>query len=316
MTDQTTLSAENILKAIKARPEGFLVIDFDKVARTSKTSTNKYIDCSIILEDGQKKKLGMSWKMAALTGGIKAPDDRGKYSATIQFRKTSGLLGEASLAIYSEFKRLTKKALDDKVLKIKAGPKTEIRTIIQDELEDGTDLDDPIIRFKIPFRNNRPEFKLVRIEEDKNGNPKPVEIKCNEDDVHTLIRSRMITSGFVSIDTVVFSNFGISLLAKVQLLVIKPVENDSPEVDSILSREEMIAMMGEPEENVSNLEEKKEEVEDKDEDEDEEKENTQSTFEKLKGLSKLALNKKEKKEEEEEEEEDDEDKENEEEDQD
>lgn len=245
--DQKTLAAENVVKAINARPNGFLVPEFAK-SRSTKNSANKYMDNNLVLVNGQKKRLGIAWKMTSLKGGIKAPADR-KFGPVIQFRGSSGALGVATTSIYAEFKRLVQVGLDNGTIKAK-GAKAIIRSIIQSELENGDDLDDPIIRFKLPFKNGKPEFRLVRIEEDKDGNPKPVDIKCTEDNVHTLIRSRMVTSGYVSLDTTVMSGFGISMPAKVQLLVIKPVENDAPEVDSILSREEMLAMIGDPDDKV------------------------------------------------------------------
>lgn len=243
MADQKTLAEENIVAAIEARPQEFLKIDFDK-ARGSKNNTNRYVDNNIILANGQKKRLGIAWKMQHLKGGIKERSDR-KYGPTIQFRSSSGDLGKATVAIYSEFKRQITEGLDNKSIKAKGG-KAIIRNIVQTELENGEAVEDPIIRFKLPFdKNGKPEFRLVRIEVDKDGNPRPVDVKCTEENVHTLIRSRMVTSGYVSMDTVVFSGFGISIPAKVQLLVIKPVDNDVPKIDSILSREEMLAMVGE-----------------------------------------------------------------------
>ena len=285
MADQKTFDAANIARAIKARPQGFLAPDFNK-ARSSKNSTNKYMDNNIVLENGQKKRLGIAWKMQPLKGGIKKPEER-KYGPTIQFRGSSGPLGESVVAIYAEFKRLVEAGLKDKSIKAKGG-KAIIRSIVQTELEDGTVLDDPVIRFKLPFKNGKPEFRLVRIEDD-DGEPRPVDVKCTEATVHELIRSRMITSGYVSMDTVVFSGFGISMPAKVQLLVIKPVENDSPEVESILSREEMLAMVGDvgDEENKENKEDG--ENEENDEVEAEPDENATATEDQLKALRDLAL---------------------------
>ena len=241
MADQQTLAAPKILEAIKARPKGFLNTNYEKL-RGSKNSTNKYTNLDILLANGHNKRLGIAWKMQSLKGGIKGPEDR-KYGPTIQFRGSSGDLGEATVAIYSEFKRQITEGLNNKSIKAKGG-KANIRSIVQTELENGEELDDPLIRFKLPFKNGKPEFRLVRIEEDENGNPRPVDIKCTEENVHTIIKSRMLTSGYVSMDTVVFSSFGISIPAKVQLLVIKHMENEAPEVDSILSREEMLAMVG------------------------------------------------------------------------
>jgi hypothetical protein len=292
MADQKTLAAENIVAAIDARPNGFLKPDFEK-ARGTKNSANKYIDNNIILVNGQKKRLGIAWKMQPLTGGIKAPNDR-KYGPTIQFRGSSGYLGKATVAVYSEFKRQITEGLKDKSIKAKGG-KAIIRSIIQNELESGEELDDPIIRFKLPFKEGKPEFRLVRIEEDKDGNPRPVDVKCTEENVHTLIRSRMLTSGYVSMDTVVLSGFGISIPAKVQLLVIKPVENEAPEIDSILSREEMLAMVGDIVEAKNDDNDDTDDADDDDDDNDNDndvgvEEDAPATESQLESLRALALN--------------------------
>jgi hypothetical protein len=284
MADQKTLDAENIVAAIRARPNEFIDMNFAKT-RGSKNNTNKYMDNIIVLANGRKEKLGIAWKMLPLKGGIKAPKDR-KFGPTIQFRGSSGDLGMATTEVYSEFKRQITKGLKNSSIKAKGG-KAIIRSIVQTELENGEELDDPIIRFKLPFKNGKPEFRLVRIEEDKDGNPRPVDIKCTEENVHTLIRSRMITSGYVCMDTVVFSGFGISIPAKVQLLVIKPVENDAPAVDSILSREEMLAMVGD-------MGEAKNENDNEDDGEEDGEvvvdENAPATENQLENLRALALN--------------------------
>jgi hypothetical protein len=227
--------------------------------------------------------------MQPLKGGIKAPKDR-KYGPTIQFRGSSGDLGKATVAIYSEFNSQITEGLENNSIKAKGG-KAIIRSIVQTELENGEELEDPLIRFKLPFKNGKPEFRLVRIEEDKDGNPIPVDVKCTEENVHTIIRSRMVTSGYVNMDTVVLSGFGISIPAKVQLLVIKPVENDAPEVDAILSRDEMLAMVGDigDVKNDNNEEENEEEEDAVVVDED-----APATENQLEALRALALNEEEK----------------------
>ena len=155
------LSAENVVKAIAARPQGFLKPEFE-TTRPSKKSANKYMDNNIVLENGQKKRLGISWKMQPLTGGIKEPKDR-KYGATIQFRGSSGALGNATVSIYTELKRLISEGIKNGTIKVKKD-KSLFRSVLQTELESGETLDDPIIRFKLPFDDNgRPLFKIVRI---------------------------------------------------------------------------------------------------------------------------------------------------------
>ena len=240
MTDQKTLTAGDVVKAISASPEDFLDINSDN-PRGSKTSANKYMDCKLKI-DGKTKKLNFSWKGQLLRGGIKEPDDR-RYGPTIQFRGSSGDLGKATVEIYNRFKSIIGAKLEDKSIKSR-GSKAIVRSIVQTELENGEQLDDPIIRFKLPFKDGKQLFRLLRIEQDKDGNPRSVEIKCTEENVHTVIKNGILTSGFVTMDTVVSSGFGWSIPAKVQLLVIKPVENSAPSVESILSREEMLEMVG------------------------------------------------------------------------
>jgi hypothetical protein len=279
MTDQKKLTAGDVVKAIEARPNEFLILDFTKL-RSAEKSTNKYMDQIIVLENGQKKKLGFSWNQLPLKGGIKIPSER-KYDPFVLFRASSGDLGKATSAVCAEFKRLAEEGIKNKKITAK-GAKAIIRSIIQTEIADGDALDDPIIRFKLPFKDGKPEFKLVRIEIGKDGNPKPVELKCTEENIHTLIKSRMVTSGYVSMDTVVFSGSGISIQARIQLLVIKPVENDTPAVESILSREEMLEMIGEPVDNtVTNNED--------DTNDEENIDNTPAMGDQLEALRKLAL---------------------------
>jgi hypothetical protein len=242
MANQKTLSAEDFNKAIEARPDGFLFSDSSK-ARGTKTSQNKYIDNYVICVDGKKLKCGISWKNTALASGIKAPEDR-KFGVNTTFRESSGPVGKALVAIYAEFTRSMEANLKNKTI-IAKGAKANICSPVQTQLESGELLDSPLIRLKLPFnKNGNAEFRLVRIEKDENGNPKQVDIKCTEENVHTIIRSRMITSGYATMDTIVQSGFGISMPLKVQLLVIKPADNESPEIDSILSREEMLEMVG------------------------------------------------------------------------
>lgn len=238
------IPAKDVMKFINDDPDGFLVPGFDK-QRDSKNSSNKYMDNCIKTGDGKKKRLKISWKMVPLEGGVKAPEDR-KYGPTIAFRESSGDIGKATVATYSKFSEIVSEKLSNGEIKARKN-RANICSIVQKELDDGTELDDPIFRFKLPFNDKgKPEFKLVRIEEDEEGNPKPVNVNCTVDNVHTIIKGRMLTSGFVTMDTVVFSGFGISIPARVQLLVIKPVANETPDVESILSRDEMLEMVGDP----------------------------------------------------------------------
>ena len=131
--------------------------------------------------------------------------------------------------------------------------------------------------------------------EEKNGEPVPVSITCTEDNVHTIIHSGMLTSGYVSMDTLILSGFGISVPAKVQLLIIKPAQAVAPEPESFMTREEMLAMVGdestnekeEKEEESDELTNEKEEKEEESDEEDCDK-NTKATAEQLEALRNLA----------------------------
>jgi hypothetical protein len=235
-----SLSVDTVIDAINANPEGFLKPEFDKT-RSSKKSANRYLDNKILLANGKITKLGLSWKMQPLTGGIKEPDER-KFDPTIQFRQSSGALGESAVKIYDTFNRLVTEGLAAKTIQVKKD-KQLIRTIVQKELETGEELDDPIIRFKLPFTNGKPDFKLYRIDE-RDGKPVPTRVQnVTLENIHTIIRSGYITSGYVSLDTICFSGFGISMPAKVQLLVIKPVNRDGPDLEDLLDADDMAEMM-------------------------------------------------------------------------
>lgn len=230
-----------ITEAMNDAPNDFIGIYPDKV-RSSKNSDNRYSDIDL-KKQGKKMRLNISWAGVALTGGIKPLEER-KYDPTIQFRRSSGVFGEAVYQTYEELERLIESGIADKSIKVKKG-KDIFRSIVQKDIDGEGALDDPIIRFKLPFKNGKPDFQVVRIDE-INGKPKSVVVKCTAADIHTIIRSRMITSGYATMDTLVFSGFGISVPAKVQLLVIKPLESDSPEVEDVLTEEQMLAMMGPP----------------------------------------------------------------------
>lgn len=243
-----SVTTEMILEAAKFNPQGFLDIDLAN-PRSSKNSANLYHDVKIIMPDGTKKKLGVSWNNIPLAGGIKKPEER-KYDPTLIYRRSSGNLGESIYLTYKEYERIidTGKAAGN--IKLKKGKDT-FRTALQEDLEDGTVLDEPMIRFKLPFHKdtNRPMFKVVKIEEGPDGNYKQVNVKVTKDNIHEIIRSRSITAGYARMDTVVFSNFGISMPAKVELLVIKPPEDDTPDVEDILDPEMMAAMVTKPMDN-------------------------------------------------------------------
>jgi hypothetical protein len=249
------VTTEMVLKAYEASPQGFLNIDLVK-PRSSKNSNNTYHTVSL-MTDGKNRKLGVSWSNVALVGGVKPPEDR-KYDPTLCFRKSSGELGDVLFKIYTRYAEIIETCKKDKTFTPKQS-KAQFRTIIQDELEDGTPLEDPMIRLKLPFREGRAQFKVIQIRENSNGTLEKTNVKVTSENIHTIIRSGSITAGYVSMDSMVFSTFGVSIPAKVELLVIKPPEDDIPDVNDILDPSMMQAMAIKSSDDTEIIEEKKEE---------------------------------------------------------
>jgi hypothetical protein len=235
------LNANVILKCMEARPD-FLKIDIAK-QRGTKNSATKYMDALLVRENGSTSKLGIAWDQEPLRGAIKPMDER-KFPPTLNYRSSSGALGKALVGIYGSFTSQIAARIADKSINVKPA-NAIIRSAVQNESDSGEKLEDSIIRIKLPFKKNGDaDFKLAKIIIDESGNPKPVYIKCTEQNIHTLITGRTMTSGYATMEDVIFSTFGISMPIKIKLLVIKPMEFDSPEVDAIMSREEMLAMAG------------------------------------------------------------------------
>jgi hypothetical protein len=234
-------SADMILEAANGNPSGFLEFDFNN-PRTSKNSANMYHDVKYVLKNGEKKAAGITWSGVKLEGGIKPLDER-KYDPTLLFRQSSGSLGAALCKTYCEYSRVIDSMKNTSIIKLKSS-KSIVRTIVQSELECGDKLDDPMARLKLTFnaKTNKPEFKVVKIVE-VNGRPTSVPVVVTKENIHTIIRSRMITSGYARFDNLVYSNFGISMPAKVELLVIKPLEDNIPAAEDILDEEQMLMMM-------------------------------------------------------------------------
>jgi hypothetical protein len=241
-----TITPEVVLDAIKARPDGFLSIDFS-VLRQSK-NTNKYTDVFLVLANGQKAPLALSWKLEPIRSNIKPFEER-KKGTSLQFRSSSGDLGKVVDQIYKEFARLVKKGVDDKLITAK-GTKAVAKSIVQREIEStGALIEDPIIRFQLAFNKKKPCFEISKVVQDENGKPRLTEIKCDEDDINLHVRSRMISTGHVTMNSVVFSAHRISIPAVVKLLVLKPATRDSPSISNILSVEEMLSMVGDSDEH-------------------------------------------------------------------
>lgn len=228
-----TISVESLVAAANKDPQGFIKVDLEH-PRGTKNSANLYHTVNFV-EDGKSKRLRFQWEGIPLTGGIKPPEER-KYDPTISFRQSSGGLGDVVYRIYEEYERQVSYAKDNGHIKPKKG-KDNICTIVQKELEDGTLLDDPLIRFKLSFdpKTGNPMFKVFELEKDEDDNViGKKQVKVTKENVHEIVRARSVTTGYVSMDTVVFSGFGISMPAKVEVLIIEPPEDDTPDVDDLL----------------------------------------------------------------------------------
>lgn len=234
MSSSGFITAEHLSKNLSESPSKNFIIDWDN-ERKHKTRECKYVDIYSYDNTGNKTKLVIGWKKEQLRGRVKGPEER-KFAPVMQFRKSSGSLGTAICLVYDEFKKQIEQKLADKSLKIKES-KRSIKSIVQTDLEDGTLLEDPIIRFKLPFRNGKPVFGLFKVK-----NKKLVKVSCNEDNIHEILKSGTLTSGSVSVESIVFSSFGISIPATVKELVIKPKKNNSDGIFAMLTEDDIDEM--------------------------------------------------------------------------
>ena len=238
--DHAKLSATNILAAAAVNPNGFITVAFDK-PQGSKTQQNKYHDVNFVMANGEKPRAGISWTATPLKGGIKEKKDR-KYGVTLQFRGSSGDLGSALCAIDAQIKKIVETGVENKTVKLKK-EHARYRSWVTEESANGEAFDEPLIRMKLAFSEKGvPLFTVLRIEKDASGLPRAVAVQCTEDDVHRVIRSRMITSGFATLKDMVYSPQGISVPLKVQILVIKSPESDAPKIETFMTHEQMLAM--------------------------------------------------------------------------
>lgn len=238
--DHAKLSATNILASAEANPTGFITVAFDK-PQGAKTQQNKYHDVNFIMANGEKPRAGISWTATPLKGGIKERKER-KYGVTLQFRGSSGDLGKALCVIDARLKQIVEAGVDNKSVKLKK-EQARYRSWITEESTNGEAFDEPLIRMKLAFSDKGvPLFRVLKIEKDAAGLPRAVDVPCTEDNVHHIIRSRMITSGYATLKDMVYSPQGISVPLKVQILVIKSPESDAPRIESFMTHEQMLAM--------------------------------------------------------------------------
>jgi hypothetical protein len=239
-SDSKTLTASEILKLSDNTPDGFTSVDLKNI-RSSKRG-NKYADVYIHADGKNKRKFSFTWSNQKLTGGIKCPEDRGDKPPAAQFRRSSGDIGEMLFRAYEIFEKEVRKALNNKVIKVKKG-KDIFFNIIQYE-RDGEAFDDPIIRMKFPFdrMSGNALFECIQISKNKNGKMKQTNIKCTLDNIHEIIRGRMVTAGYAVADSLIVSQFGVSIPCTIKKIIIKPLEKEVPKITDILSEEQMLAM--------------------------------------------------------------------------
>lgn len=235
------ITPEVVIAAHEASPQGFLEVNLAD-QRGSKKSVNKYHTVSLVLADGTKQNLGISWKKEPLKASLKESQDR-KFGASIIFRKSSGSLGKAVVLIYDWLEAFVSTGLKKKTIKTR---NKKWFNIVQTELENGDILDDPMIRFKLPFDFNNKNKQLFRLVHIKNigGKNQPVDIKVNDLNLHEQFRSRSMTTGYVDMSSLVFSSNGISVPAKVQLIVVKPAPARIPDIADLMDEDDMADMVG------------------------------------------------------------------------
>lgn len=198
-----------------------------------------------------------------------------KYAGvTLQFRVSSSFktkageepYGKAKVAIYSAFKRITMRMLKAKeifhgVPTIKLGVQTERKV---DEKTGKTEkLDDGIIRVSIPFKaledgpnskidlNEKPKCEIYdatkKVEnpkkdevpyqlatlKDKEGKDQPLVYQ----NVGDFILPGSTCTGVDCMDSVTFSQQGISLPSKASLLIVKPSKGYKPDVMSVFGND-------------------------------------------------------------------------------
>jgi hypothetical protein len=187
--------------------------------------------------------------MVPTAGGIKPREERKDYGEFLLFRKSSvgtghsEQFGEAMYQTYEACEKYVTTGVANKSIKV-SPKKSGFCSPVQKCLESGEILEDPMIRMKLPFGDDgRQLFKLYRVVE-VNGKATPVPITCNKDNVHTIIRSRTLTSGYAVMDSLTRHAQGISFPCKIKLLIIKDPIDDVPTVEDLLG-DDLAEMMGE-----------------------------------------------------------------------
>jgi len=232
-----SIDVKEVKQIINENPSGFLDITFDKIREFKKagTASIKYADVNIVKKDNTKQRLSLAWSATPIVFDVAYNSEYN--SASLTFRKSSGVLGDVICSVYDEYKRQVQRAKDGGLI----SKKYQIRTIVQEEYKDEP-AEDPLIRLKLGFgADGNALFDTYKIV-NSNGNITQVPIKCTVDNVNSYLCSGTLTSGYVSIDSVAMGGFGITMPAKVTVLIIKPIQNKQPELSKFMTQGDIDAM--------------------------------------------------------------------------
>ena len=248
MSTKKHLTVEEALAAYKANPEGWLTVDLAG-QRQAKAQPTFFHNIMINVPGRKPELFRFTWAKEQLSASVKDMKERGDNGVSIQFRRTSGALGEV-LFRKDEFMgkftadklkkgELTKTLKNGKKVPIKS---TKWFTTVQTGTEDGTVFEDPIIRAKCKFNaDGTPRFALQRIKKVK-GKAIPVMIRAKELDVHTYLKSRSETAGFMNCSTYCFSSQGVSAPTTVELILVKPAASMVPKAEDVFSADLLASM--------------------------------------------------------------------------
>lgn len=281
------LTLDDIIEAREANPNGFLLIDWDN-KRVSRNNNITYVDVYVITKEGKKNRLKFFYTKELIRAGIKNKEDRGDNGAYIQFRASSGKLGEVFEFLYPEMERQIINEINSKKNINVKGKKAATSTPIQKETATGDVLEDHIIRVKLPFKDGKAGFKMSKVVKQGDG-LKEKNIYFTDDNVHEYLTNNTMTSGVIKMDCLMAHNFGISMPATLESIIIKPNSTNNTDIFTMMSANDLSEMITEEDTTEKDNEEEDEEKNDEEED-DEDEEEEEDTEAQLEALKKLAGN--------------------------
>ena len=245
----TTITVQDILDAEAKTPAAFL--DFDlKGARSSKDGNTTWNNIIFTKADGTKIKAPrLKWVDAKLCGGIKEKKERGvRRPALFYVVSKTGDFGTAMKAYYDCAHAVFSKYVADGSITWKVDElKKPFSSIIKDRTAKGEMFDNgPAFRINLPTDRDDKKFifkthRLVQSEEKATASYELVDLTPNN--VHSILKSSMSTSGQVNISQLVFHTKGSSIPAKVDVLLIKDLEPRVPDIEDFFDEDEKKTMV-------------------------------------------------------------------------